>query len=71
MFFREFFLEKNKSPPWHTPRRALNSSVRSYLMVEHQVTKISRATNSCRFHQWLVPELYFHRKMILVQAPKW
>jgi hypothetical protein len=49
---------------------ALYSAVRSYLMHEHQVTKIIRFGDRYDFTLRLVPELYFHNKQCLDQDPK-
>jgi len=50
---------------------ALYSAVRSYLMLEHRITKIIRFDDRYDFTLWLVPELYFHNKRRLVQDLKW
>jgi len=50
---------------------ALYSAVRSYLMLQHQVTKISGVPPRTDFTLRLVPELYFHNKQCLYQASKW
>ena len=46
------------------------STVRSYLMLEHRITKIIRFGDRYDFTQRLVPELHFHKKRRLVQDPK-
>jgi len=49
---------------------ALYSAVRSYLMLDHRITKIIRFGDRYDFTLWLVPELYFHNKKCLVQDLK-
>ena len=46
------------------------STVRSYLMLEHRITKIIRFDDRYDFTKRLVPELYFHNKQCLYQASK-
>jgi len=50
---------------------ALYSAVRSYLMLEHRITKIIRFGDRYDFTLRLVPEPYFHSKMRLDQDSKW
>jgi len=50
---------------------ALYSAVRSYLMLEHRITKIIRFGDRYDFTLRLVPELHFHSKMHLDQDSKW
>ena len=46
------------------------STVRSYLMLEHRITKIIRFDDRYDFTRMLVPELYFYNKKRLVQDLK-
>ena len=46
------------------------SAVRSYLMLDHRITKIIRFGDRYDFTLRLVPELYFHNKKCLVQDLK-
>lgn len=63
---------KRKSPECLATIRAfaLYSAVRSYLMLEHRITKIIRFGDRYDFTLRLVPEFYFHKKLCLVQDLK-
>jgi len=45
--------------------------VRSYLMLQHQVTKIIRFGDRYDFTLRLVPRLYFHNNLGYMQAKSW